>query len=81
MISPMAITADQVTAEALGLPVQSRAMLVEKLLASLAGKTTPAVERAHLKEVRRRRAAVGEAKVELIEGTNAFRQARAALGR
>jgi hypothetical protein len=48
----MASTVDQVASEALGLPTRSRALLVEKLLASLSGESNPAVERAHLDEVR-----------------------------
>jgi hypothetical protein len=47
-----------VAQEALGLPISGRALLVEKLLASLAGETNLAVERAHLDEIRERRAAV-----------------------
>jgi hypothetical protein len=35
----MATTVDQVATDALGLPTRSRALLVEKLLASLAGET------------------------------------------
>jgi putative addiction module component (TIGR02574 family) len=76
----MAITVDQVASEALGLPVQSRALLVEKLLASLAGETNSTVEGAHLEEIRRRRAAVRAGKAEVIEGDEALRRARAAIG-
>jgi len=76
----MATTVDQVASEALGLPFQSRALLVEKLLASLAGETNPAVERAHLEEIHRRRAAARTGQTELIDGDEALRRARAALG-
>ena len=54
--------------------------LVEKLLASLAGKTNRAVERAHLDEIRLRRTAARRGKTELIEGPEALRRARTALG-
>jgi len=77
----MATTLDQVACEALGLPARSRVLLVEKLLASLAGEADPSVERAHLGEIRHRRAAVREGKAVLIEGDEALRRARAALGR
>lgn len=75
----MGTTADQVANDALGLPVRSRALLVEKLLASLAGEVEPAVERAHLDEVRRRREAVRTGQAKLIAGDEAMRQVRSAL--
>jgi hypothetical protein len=75
----MPSTADQVATEALGLPVRSRALLVEKLLASLSGVTSPEAERAHLDEVRRRREAVRSGQGELIDGEEALRCAKAAL--
>jgi len=76
----MATTVDRLAADALDLPVSSRALLVEKLLASLAGKTNRAIERAHLDEIHRRRTATRRGKTELIEGPEALRRARAALG-
>ena len=75
----MALTAKMVTQDALGLPSLGRPLLVEKLLASLAGEVNPAVERVHLDEVRRRRAAVRSGKASLIDGPAGLRQARAAL--
>jgi hypothetical protein len=56
-------------------------LLVEKLLASLAGETDPAMERAHLDEVRRRRAAVRAGDSKLVDGDEAMRQVRSALGK
>jgi hypothetical protein len=55
--------------------------LLEKLLESLAGEVTPAVERAHLEEVRRRRESVRTGETSLIDGPEAHRQVRAALRR
>jgi hypothetical protein len=75
----MALTLDQVASDALGLPSASRAELVEKLLASLAGQTNPTVERLHLDEVRRRREATRPGPSSLIDGDEALRLARAAL--
>lgn len=75
----MALTVDQVASDALGLPSASRAELVEKLLASLAGQTNPSVERLHLKEVRRRREATRSGQSHLIDGNEALRLARTAL--
>ena len=77
----MALTVEAVTQEALGLPSSDRALLVDKLLASLAGETNPTVERANLYEVRRRRAAVRSGNATLIDGPEGFRQARVALTR
>lgn len=65
--------------EALDLPTSGRALLVEKLLASLAGKVDPSIEQAHLNEIRDRRAAVQSGKAKLIDGTEALKQTRAAL--
>ena len=75
----MAVTVDQVASDALGLPSASRAELVEKLLASLAGQTNPTIERLHLDEVRRRRKAALSDPSALIDGREALRLARAAL--
>ena len=77
----MALSVEMVAEEALNLPASGRALLVEKLLASLAGEANPAVERAHLDEVRERRAAVRSGKSRLVEGTEAIRTARAAVRR
>lgn len=76
---PMALTLKMVTQEALGLPSSGRALLAEKLLASLAGEANPAIERIHLVEIRKRRAAVHAGKAGLIDGSTGLRQARAAL--
>ncbi len=75
----MASTLEKIAADALGLPSAERAQLVEKLLASLAGESDPAVERAHLDEVRRRREAVRSGQAQLVEGEEALQRARAAL--
>ncbi|MBI5767990.1 MAG: addiction module protein [Verrucomicrobia bacterium] len=75
----MALTVEKVASDALGLPSAGRVELVEKLLASLAGHSDPAVERTHLDEVRRRRESVRTGQSQLIEGDEALRRARAAL--
>lgn len=63
----------------LALPTSGRALLVEKLLASLEGEVDRDVERATLNEIRRRRSAVAEGKAVLTDGPDAMKQARAAL--
>ena len=75
----MALTAEMVAEEALGLPLSGRALLVEKLLASLAGETNQSVERAHFEEIRERRAAVTSGQSNLVDGTEGLRKVRAAL--
>lgn len=75
----MASTVEQITADALSLPSEGRAFLVEKLLGSLSGEVDSTVEQAHLAEVCRRRAAVQSGNSELIDGDEALRRARAAL--
>ncbi len=75
----MGLTVEMITQEALGLPVSGRALVVESLLASLAGETNPSVERVHLDEIRKRRAAARSGKAGLIDGTEALREVRAAL--
>lgn len=47
--------------------------------ASLSGEISPAVERAHLDEVRERRAAVRSGQARLVDGTEALRKARAGV--
>jgi hypothetical protein len=78
-LSGMAITVEIVAQEALGLPVSGRALLVETLLASLAGEINPTVERTHLDEIRERRAAMRSGKANLVDGKEALRKVRAAL--
>jgi hypothetical protein len=73
----VALSVEMVTEEALNLPTSGRALLVEKLLASLSGEISPAVERTHLDEVRERRAAVRSGRTRLVDGTEALKKARA----
>lgn len=75
----MALTAEMVVQEALGLPTGERALLAEKLLDSLAGETNAEVDCAWVDEVRRRRAAVRNGSATLIDGPDAVRQARVAI--
>ncbi len=75
MVSSM----EKISADALGLPAASRALLAEKLLDSLSGQLDPARERAHLDEIRLRRKAARENKSTLIDGDEALRRARTAM--
>ena len=73
------MTVESVSQEALRLPVSGRALLVERLLASLAGEVDADVERETLEEIRKRREAFKTGKIKLVDGEEAMRQARAAL--
>jgi hypothetical protein len=75
----MALSVEMVAEEVLNLSRSGRALLVEKLLASLSGEANPAVERAYLRDVREQRAAVRSGKARLVDGTEALRKARAAV--
>ncbi len=75
----MAPTIEMVAEEALGLPINGRALLVERLLASLAGETDPIVERAHLDEIRGRRASVRSGNASLVDGIKGLQEVRVAL--
>ncbi len=79
-VSCLNSTVESVATEARGLPSEGRALLVERLRHSRAGDSDPAVERANLAEVRRRREAVRNGAMKLIEGDEALRRARTALG-
>jgi Putative addiction module component len=75
----MAVAAEKIVAEALGLPRSGRVLLVGKLLNSLSGEADPTVEHAHLNEIRRRRKAVNSGAATLVDGDHALQGARAAL--
>jgi hypothetical protein len=79
ILSGMATSLEKVAADALQLSSEGRAFLVETLLESLSGEAEPAVEKAHLSEIRQRREAVRSGKARLVDGDKALRQARAAL--
>ena len=79
ILLPMATSVEKVAADALGLPSAGRALIVERLLESLSGKTDKAVERAHLKIIRQRRESARSGKSKLVDGGDALRNARAAI--
>jgi len=75
----MAVAAEKIVAEALGLPRPARVLLVGQLLNSLSGEVDPTVEDAHLNEIRRRRKSVNSGAATLVDGDHALQGARAAL--
>lgn len=73
------VTAEQLFLDALSLPPEARADLVDRLVASSAEAMDLEIERAHLAEVRRRIARVDSGKVELIPGEQVLSDGRALL--
>lgn len=72
----MTAAENKVLLEALTLPTEARADLVDRLIASLAQSESAAVQQAHLREVRRRVAQVDAGEVELIPADVALRHVR-----
>lgn len=75
----MSASAEQLYAEALALPVETRAELTERLVLHLAQAIPPELERAQRAEVRRRLAEVEAGRVQLVPGEEALEQTRAEL--
>jgi putative addiction module component (TIGR02574 family) len=78
MTTASKLTLDEIEDEALRLPVESRAELVESLLASFSG-SDPEVQREWLEEAERRRRELVDGRVEGIPAAEAFAQARSRL--
>lgn len=67
--------------EALSLPADARATLVEKLLASLNVPTQPEIDRLWAEEAERRIAEIDEGKARLVPGKKVFSRVRKKHGR
>jgi hypothetical protein len=65
--------------QALQLPPSSRASLVEKIVESIAADIDPAVERAHLDEIKLRRQKAASDSGCIVSGDEVLEQARALL--
>ena len=74
------MTVEEVENQAMRLSVRERAVLVERLLASLEGDATENVEAAWLDEARRRRSAFRSGQIPAVPADSAIRDARAKLG-
>lgn len=70
---------DQLTQEALSLPITSRALLAEKLIESFEFDTNPATQAAWATEAKRRRDEIRSGAVEPIPGEEALAQVRQLL--
>ncbi len=62
----MSLTAEEITAAALALPVEARAQLAERMAASLAANVPVGIREAQLAAVHQRRAEVRTGKVSMI---------------
>ncbi len=77
----MALTIDQITSEAMQLPVSSRAELAEKLVESLDFTEDDTVRTAWAAEAIRRRDDVRSGRVQTIPGEQVLAEIRQMLGR
>ena len=75
----MPTTAEQLYKEALSLPLEARADLTERLVATLVEEIPNEITRAQLHEVHRRIAQVDSGEVALIPGDEALARVRAGL--
>ena len=72
-------TVEQLIAEAMTLPSESRARLADLLVESLEGDDLGHIEQLWLTEAKRRRDEVSSGKIETIPGHEALRQVRDAI--
>lgn len=75
----MTSVAEKVLLDALALPVEVRADLTDRLIASLEQGVPPEIERAQISEVRRRITQVQSGVVQLIPGEEALARIRSIL--
>ena len=73
------MSTEQLFLEALALPSEDRADLIDRLIASTPEIIAPEIERAHLEEVQRRIARIESGETELIDGETALAEGRALL--
>ena len=74
------MTAEELESQAMQLSVRERALLAERLLASLEEADGADVEAAWLDEARRRRRAFRNGEISAVTAESAIRDARAKLG-
>ena len=76
----MPMSLDQILPEAKILSNESKAILAEKLVASIEEKIDPQVTKIHLAEVTRRRDEILSGKVQPVNGEEGLAKVRAILG-
>jgi hypothetical protein len=72
----MSANLDKIYEEALLLPDESKAILVERIVEYLEKQVTPDLERIHLDAVKRRRDEMRKGQVKPVDGTEASTMAR-----
>ncbi|HAK95557.1 MAG TPA: acyl-protein synthetase [Planctomycetes bacterium] len=77
----MAEAFDDVYRSALGLSDESKERLVERLVEHIESRIDPALQRAHLDTVRKRREEIRMGRVKAIDGEEALAKARRMLDR
>lgn len=77
----MPMTVDQLAAEALSLPSQSRALLADKLVESLDADELTRIDQLWVAEAKRRRDEVRSGRVQTIPGEEALARVRRAVTR
>ena len=75
----MSTNLDQLTADAMKLPLRERVQLAQRLISTLDGEVEAATEALWFAEAERRLEELRSGKVEGIESDDAFRSAREAL--
>jgi hypothetical protein len=73
------MSVNEILAEALRLPPDSRAQLVESIVESLAANIDPALEQDHLRTVRERRDSALSGEQNILPGDEVLRRARSLL--
>jgi putative addiction module component (TIGR02574 family) len=73
------VTSEEVFRDAMALPADARAELIERLVESWAQDISPEITKAHLAEVRRRIGQIESGEVELIPGDEALARGRSHL--
>jgi len=73
----MPLTLDQICKEAILLPNDTKASLVEKLVASIEANIDPDLEKLHIRQAIRRRDEIRQGKVQPIPGEEGIAKVRA----
>lgn len=76
----MPMTIDEILSEAQVLPNESKAILAEKLIASIEEKIDPQITKIHVAEVKRRRDEIRAGSVQPIDGEEALAKIKKIFG-
>jgi len=76
----MPMTIDEILSEAKILPNESKAILAEKLVASIEEKIDPQITKIHVAEVKKRRDEIRSGTVQAIDGEEALEKIKKMFG-